>query len=70
MLQTEAPAAAQGRVAALYTAATSSAAVAGYATGGFFTPDRAALAYTLGGTLGIVAGAAGWLLFRRTRPAG
>lgn len=64
LLQREAPAGAQGKVAALYTAGTSSAAILGYMTGGLFAPDGAIQAYLLGGTLGVAAGLVGWLLFR------
>lgn len=63
LLQREAPAGAQGKVAALYTAGTSSAAILGYMTGGLFAPDGATQAYLLGGTLGVAAGLVGWLLF-------
>jgi hypothetical protein len=63
MLQAEAPTGAQGKVAAIYGAGTSSAAVLGYMTGGLFTPDRAIAAYVLAGALGIVAGLLGWSLF-------
>lgn len=68
MLQREAPSGAHGKVAAVYSAGTSAAAIMGYMTGGFFTPDRAVEAYILGGTLSILAGLAGWLLFASTRP--
>lgn len=63
MLQREAPADAHGKVAAIYSAGTSSAGILGYMTGGFFAPDRAIHAYVLGGALGVLAGLAGWLLF-------
>jgi hypothetical protein len=63
MLQREAPAGAHGKVAAIYSAGTSSAGILGYMTGGLFAPDGAISAYILGGTLGVVAGLAGWLLF-------
>ena len=63
MLQREAPAAAHGKVAAIYSAGTSSASILGYVTGGLFAPHGAIQAYILGGTLGVVAGLAGWLLF-------
>lgn len=63
MLQREAPADAHGKVAAIYSAGTSSAGILGYMTGGFFAPDRAIHAYALGGALGVLAGLAGWLLF-------
>jgi len=63
MLQREAPADAHGKVAAIYSAGTSSAGILGYMTGGLFAPDRAIHAYILGGTLGVLAGLVGWLLF-------
>lgn len=63
MLQREAPAGAHGKVAAIYSAGTSSAGILGYMTGGLFAPDGAINAYILGGALGVVAGLAGWLLF-------
>lgn len=63
MLQREAPAGAQGKVAAIYSAGTSSAGILGYMTGGLFAPNGAVHAYILGGTLGVVAGLVGWLLF-------
>jgi len=63
MLQREAPTDAHGKVAAIYSAGTSSAGILGYMTGGFFAPDRAIHAYVLGGALGVLAGLAGWLLF-------
>lgn len=74
MLQAEAPAGAQGKVAAIYGAGTSSAAILGYMTGGLFTPDRAISAYVLAGTLEIGVGLLGWSLFvltgaRAARPA-
>lgn len=62
LLQREAPAGAVGRVAAIYGAGTSSAAILGYLTGGLFTPNHAVGAYMVGGILGILAGLAGWLL--------
>lgn len=63
MLQREAPANAQGKVAAIYSASTSSAGILGYMTGGLFAPNGAVDAYILGGTFGVVAGLVGWLLF-------
>lgn len=63
MLQREVPASAQGKVAAIYSAGTSSAGILGYMTGGLFAPNGAVDAYVLGGTLGVVAGLVGWLLF-------
>jgi len=63
MLQREAPAGAQGKVAAIYSAGTSSAGILGYMTGGLFAPNGAVHAYILGGTLGVAAGLVGWLLF-------
>ncbi|SFO44118.1 MFS transporter [Sphingomonas sp. OK281] len=63
MLQREAPSAAHGKVAAIYSAATSSAGILGYMTGGLFAPGGAIHAYILGGVLGVVAGLVGWLLF-------
>jgi MFS family permease len=62
-LQREAPARSHGKVAAIYNTATSTAGVLGYMTGGLFAPDGAIQAYILGGTLGILSGMAGWLLF-------
>ncbi len=67
MLQRESPAAMHGRVAAMYGAATSSAAMMGYVTGGLFVPAGAMEAYWLGGALGIAAGVGGWWLFTRSR---
>jgi MFS family permease len=63
MLQREAPAGAHGKVAAIYSAGTSSASILGYMTGGLFAPNGAIHAYILGGTLGVLAGLMGWLLF-------
>lgn len=63
MLQREAPAGAHGKVAAIYSAGTSSAGILGYMTGGLFAPNGAISAYILGGALGVMAGLAGWLLF-------
>lgn len=63
MLQSEAPAGTHGKVAAIYSAGTSSAGLLGYMTGGLFAPNGAIHAYTVGGTLGMLAGLAGWLLF-------
>lgn len=63
MLQREAPAGAHGKVAAIYSAGTSSASILGYMTGGLFAPNGAIHAYILGGTLGVLAGLTGWLLF-------
>lgn len=66
MLQREAPAGAHGKVAAIYSAGTSTAGILGYMTGGLFAPNGAINAYILGGTLGVgagLAGLAGWLLF-------
>jgi hypothetical protein len=63
MLQREAPAAAHGKVAAIYSAGTSSAGILGYMTGGLFAPNGAIHAYILGGTSGVLAGLVGWLLF-------
>jgi MFS family permease len=68
MLQREAPAGAHGKVAAMYSAATSTAGILGYMTGGLFAPDRAIDAYIFGGALGVLAGLAGWLLFVFARP--
>jgi MFS family permease len=63
MLQREAPSGAHGKVAAIYSAVTSSAGILGYMTGGLFAPNGAIHAYILGGALGVVAGLVGWLLF-------
>jgi MFS family permease len=63
MLQREAPAGAHGKVAAIYSAGTSSASILGYMTGGLFAPNGAIDAYILGGALGVLAGLMGWLLF-------
>ncbi|MFD1951661.1 MFS transporter [Sphingomonas arantia] len=68
MLQQEAPPGARGKVAAIYGAATSTASILGYMTGGLFTPDNATGAYVLGGALGVLAGLLGWLLFSLARP--
>ena len=68
MLQREAPAGAHGKVAAIYSAGTSSAGILGYMTGGLFAPNGANNAYILGGTLGTMAGLAGWWLFALSRP--
>ena len=68
MLQREAPAGAHGKVAAIYSAATSSAGILGYMAGGMFMPTGAIAAYLLGGALGVVAGGVGWLLFTGSRP--
>ncbi|RMB55643.1 MFS transporter [Sphingomonas sp. PP-CE-3A-406] len=68
MLQREAPAGAHGKVAAIYSAATSSAGILGYMAGGMFMPTGAIDAYLLGGALGVVAGGLGWLLFTASRP--
>lgn len=68
MLQRESPASAHGKVAALYSAATNSAAILGYMVGGLFMPDGAIDAYLLGGVLGILAGGIGWLLFAVLKP--
>ncbi|KQN31320.1 MFS transporter [Sphingomonas sp. Leaf34] len=70
VLQRESPAGAHGKVAAIYSAATSGAGIFGYMTGGLFAPNRAIDAYVLGGTLGILAGFGGWLLFRSVRSHG
>lgn len=67
MLQREAPAGAHGKVAAIYSAATSSAGILGYMAGGMFIPTGAIDAYLLGGALGVVAGGVGWLLFTASR---
>lgn len=67
MLQREAPSGSGGKVAALYSAGTSAACLLGYMTGGFFTPDHAARAYLLGGTLALLAGAGGWLILSLSR---
>lgn len=67
MLQREAPAGAHGRVAAIYSAGTNTASILGYMTGGLFAPNDAVHAYILGGTLGVIAGTAGWLLFELTK---
>jgi MFS family permease len=63
MLQREAPAGRHGKVAAIYSAGTSTAVILGYMTGGFFTPNSAVEAYVLSGILGVLAGLVGWLLF-------
>lgn len=63
MLQREASAGSHGKVAAIYSAATSTAGILGYMTGGLFTPSHAVNAYLIGGTLGVLAGLVGWLLF-------
>lgn len=63
MLQRHAPSGAHGKVAAIYSAATSSAGILGYVTGGLFAPNAAIQAYVVGGALGVAAGVAGWLLF-------
>lgn len=68
MLQREAPDESRGKVAAIYSAGTSAAATLGYVTGGLFTPDNAVDAYVFGGTLGVLSGFTGWLLFRRSKP--
>jgi MFS family permease len=68
MLQREGPAESRGKVAAIYSAGTSAAAMLGYMTGGFFTPHNATSAYVFGGTLGVLSGFAGWLLFRHSKP--
>ena len=68
MLQREAPAGAHGKVAAIYGAATSTASILGYMTGGLFTPNSAINAYVLGGALGVLAGLAGLLLFAFAKP--
>lgn len=68
MLQREAPAGAHGKVAAIYSAATSSAGILGYMAGGMLMPTGAIDAYLLGGALGVVAGGVGWLLFTASRP--
>ncbi|TCP66937.1 MFS transporter [Sphingomonas sp. PP-CE-1G-424] len=67
MLQREAPAGAHGKVAAIYSAVTSSAGILGYMAGGMFMPTGAIDAYLLGGALGVVAGGVGWLLFTASR---
>ena len=63
MLQREAPANAHGKVAAMYSASTRSAAILGYLAGALFVPGSAYTAYIVGGALGIAAGIIGWLLF-------
>jgi hypothetical protein len=68
LLQREAPAKAHGKVAALYSAGTSSAGILGYMTGGLFAPNGAINAYILGGALGVLAGLAGWLLLPPAGP--
>ncbi len=68
MLQQEAPAGSHGKVAAIYSAGTSTAGILGYMTGGFFTPNHAVSAYVFGGTLGVFAGLMGWLLFALSKP--
>ncbi len=68
MLQREAAPDAQGKVAAIYSAGTSSAGILGYVTGGLFTPHGAIPAYMLGGALGMLAGLVGWLLFTTIAP--
>lgn len=65
MLQEEAPADSHGKVAAIYVAATRSATIAGFLVGGLFVPFDAFTAYLVGGTLGVVAGIAGWALFQK-----
>ena len=42
---------------------TSRAGILPYMTGGLFSPNRAVYAYIFGGTLGVIAGLVGWLLF-------
>ncbi|MDP1028098.1 hypothetical protein Q5H91_12820 [Sphingomonas sp. KR1UV-12] len=66
-LQREASAGAHGKVAALYSAATNGAGVFGFLTGGLFTPDHATSAYVLGGSICIIAGLGGWLIFPLSR---
>jgi hypothetical protein len=68
MLQREAPAGSHGKVAAIYSAGTSTAGILGYMTGGLFTPGHAVNAYVVGGTLGVLAGLLGWLLFAWSKP--
>lgn len=68
MLQQEAPADSHGKVAAIYVAATRSATIAGFLVGGLFVPSGAFTAYVVGGVLGVLAGLAGWVLFRNVRP--
>jgi MFS family permease len=68
MLQREAPAGSHGKVAAIYSAGTSTAGILGYMTGGLFTPSHAVDAYVIGGTLGVLAGLVGWLLFAWSKP--
>jgi predicted MFS family arabinose efflux permease len=64
MLQREAPADAHGKVAAIYLTATRTATIIGFLIGGLFVPGSAYTAYLLGGALAIIAGGAGWWLFR------
>lgn len=52
-----------GKVAALYSGATSSAGILGYVTGGLFTPFNAIGAYVLSGVLGIIVSVVGWVLY-------
>ncbi|MES1972129.1 MAG: MFS transporter [Pseudomonadota bacterium] len=68
MLQQEVPVGAHGKVAAIYSAGTSSASILGYMTGGLFAPTGAINAYILGGMLGVIAGLAGWLLYILLKP--
>lgn len=67
MLQKEAPPDAHGKVAAVYVTATRSATIAGFLSGGLFVPASAFTAYIVGGLLGVIAGIAGWGLFRLAR---
>ncbi|HEX7854422.1 MAG TPA: MFS transporter [Sphingobium sp.] len=63
LLQSECPPADHGKVAAIYGAATRTAATGGYIAGGFFVPSDAPTAYVVGGLLGVGAGIMGWRMF-------
>ncbi len=63
LLQRNTPADTHGKVAALYSGATSSAGILGYVTGGLFTPFNAIGAYVLSGVLGIIVSVVGWVLY-------
>lgn len=64
MLQREATPETHGKVAAIYVTATRSATIVGFLVGGLFVPSAAFSAYIVGGLLGVIAGLAGWCLFR------
>ncbi|TWD19036.1 MFS transporter [Sphingobium sp. AEW013] len=67
MLQRESAPDTHGKVAAIYVTATRSATITGFLAGGLFVPAHAFNAYVVGGLLGVIAGLAGWGLFRLAR---